>query len=397
MSTFFTQLFESTFMPHGHCYLWQPDILWLHVGSDAAIALAYYSIPAALWYFVRKRRDLNTLQLNWIFILFGAFIFACGTTHLIDIWTTWQATYRLEGVVKLLTAVISLSTAVLLWPLIPKALALPSPAQLAASNQALAREVENRGRAEAEVRELNRDLERRVQARTHELEVSNAELERFAYVASHDLRSPLHAIESLAAWLEEDLDAVLDPPSREKMALLRGRVGRMEALLDGLLAYSRAGHLKSEITTVDVGRLVAETAELLGPPAGFRVETRGEMPVFPTLEVPLRQVLRNLLDNAFKHHDRATGRVVVAVHELDDRYELSVSDDGPGIPAAFHEQIYDVFRTLKPRDEVEGSGMGLAIVKKVVETGGGTIAVTSEGRGTTFRFTWPKIWPRSTP
>lgn len=393
MSDFFRHLLESAFMPHGHCFLWRPDILWLHVGSDAVIALAYYSIPAGLWYFVRKRRDLHTLRLNWIFVLFGVFIFACGTTHVLDIVTTWNGVYRLEGVVKLLTAAVSLLTAVLLWPLIPKALALPSPAQLTASNLALAREVESRRRAEAETRDLNRDLERRVQERTHELEVSNTELERFAYVASHDLRAPLHAIESLAAWLEEDLDAVLDDSNREKMSLLRGRVGRMEALLDGLLAYSRAGHLKSEVETVDVGRLLTETLELLGPPAGFTVETRGELPVFSTLKVPLQQVLRNLLDNAFKHHDRAAGQILIEMRELDQHYEFAITDDGPGIPAKFHEQVFEVFRTLKPRDEVEGSGMGLAIVKKVVETSGGTIVIESTGRGTTFRFTWPKLWP----
>lgn len=149
MIEFFEKLFDSELMPHGGCYFWQPEILWLHVGSDALIALAYYSIPAALWYFVKKREDL---KLSWIFVMFGAFIFACGTTHLLGMWSTWHSTYRLEGVVKLATAGISVVTAAVLWPLIPRALALPSPRQLAASNQALQDEILERQRAEERAR-----------------------------------------------------------------------------------------------------------------------------------------------------------------------------------------------------------------------------------------------------
>lgn len=420
MLEFFHKLFDSDFMPHGSCYFWTPQILWLHNVSDAFIALAYYSIPAALWIFVRERRDL---KFRGIFILFGIFIFACGTTHLMDVWTTWTATYRLEGVVKLLTAGVSVGTAVVLWPLMPKALALPSPAQLAASNRALQNEIESRRRAEEEVRQLNRELEERVRQRTAELEranarlegevaereaaelrlhqaaeelaASNAELERFAYVASHDLVAPLHAIDNLAKWLEEDLEEPLDAGAREKMDLLRGRIRRMEALLTSLLAYSRAGHLKAEPETVDFAQLLRETLELVDPPAGFTIETGGETPRLETLKVPLQQVLRNLLANAVKHHDRADGRVTVGVRDLGDAHEISVTDDGPGIAPEFHESVFEIFRTLRPRDEVEGSGMGLAIVRKTVERGGGSVVLESEeGRGATFRFTWPKVWPR---
>lgn len=419
MLEFLRKLFDAEFMPHGSCYFWSPEILWLHAVSDTLIALAYYSIPAALWYFVRKRRDL---KFAGIFVLFGIFIFACGTTHLMEVWTTWTATYRLEGVVKLLTAAVSVGTAVILWPLMPKALKLPSPAQLAASNLALQHEIENRARAEEEVRQLNRDLEERVRQRTAELEkansrlegevaereaaerrlqqtaaelaASNAELERFAYVASHDLTAPLHAMENLAKWLEEDLAEMLDAGAREKMDLLLGRIDRMEALLASLLAYSRAGHLKAEPETVDFAELLDETLELVAPPAAFTVETAGELPRFETLKVPLQQVLRNLLTNAVKHHHRADGRLTVEVRDLDDRYEISVTDDGPGIAPRFHESVFEIFRTLQPRDDVEGSGMGLAIVRKTVESGGGSVSLESdEGRGAAFRFTWPKVWP----
>src|SRR5215472_16112976 len=124
MSEFWCQLFSSDFMPHGHCYFWKPEIVWLHAISDVTITLAYYMIPVALFYFVRKRRDL---PFHWIFLMFGVFIFSCGTTHLMEVWTVWHGTYRLAGAVKAVTAAASIATAALIVPLVPRALALPSP------------------------------------------------------------------------------------------------------------------------------------------------------------------------------------------------------------------------------------------------------------------------------
>src|SRR5882672_7843753 len=127
MLDFLKKLLESDFAPHGSRYLWRPEIIWLHVVSDALIALSYYSIPVALVVFLRRRKDV---PFDWMFLMFGAFIFACGTTHLMSIWTLWVPTYRLEGAVKLLTALLSVASAALLWLLIPKAVRLPSAAQL---------------------------------------------------------------------------------------------------------------------------------------------------------------------------------------------------------------------------------------------------------------------------
>jgi two-component system, LuxR family, sensor kinase FixL len=166
MGEFLGRLFSSDFMPHGHCYLWRPEILWLHVFSDGVITTAYYFIPLALVYFVRKRKDL---PFNWMFLLFGVFIFACGTTHLMEIWTVWNGTYRLAGVIKAITAVASVGTALALVPLIPQALALPSPAQLRAANAKLEEEVRERLQAEAALEEARSELETKVQERTAEL------------------------------------------------------------------------------------------------------------------------------------------------------------------------------------------------------------------------------------
>ena len=175
MFDFVSKVFSSDFMGHGYCYLWKPEIVWLHVGSDALITLAYYSIPATLLYFVRRRRDL---PFNWMFLMFGAFILGCGTTHGMEVWTVWHGTYRLAGLIKLITAGLSVGTAVALVPLMPKALALPSPAELRAALAEREQEVQSRRAAEEEVRRLNEDLERRVQERTNQLEAMNENLRR---------------------------------------------------------------------------------------------------------------------------------------------------------------------------------------------------------------------------
>ncbi len=165
---------SDAFLPHGSCLLWTPALLALWVLSDALIALAYYSIPVALVYFVRKRQDL---AFHWMFLLFGAFIFWCGTTHVLEVWTLWQPLYWLEGGVKAVTAAISLTTAVLLWSLLPRALALPSSAQLEKSNQELSREITRRQQVEAELRKIQEELEQRVQERTAELTHLNQRLQ----------------------------------------------------------------------------------------------------------------------------------------------------------------------------------------------------------------------------
>jgi PAS domain S-box-containing protein len=174
MVEFLRKLFASDFMSHGYCYLWKPEIVWLHVVSDAFIAMAYYAIPITLVWFVRKRRDL---PFHWMFLMFGAFILGCGTTHAIEIWTVWHGTYRLAGVVKAVTGGVSVATAVALIPLIPKALALPSPEAWAIANQELKREAVNRRLAEQELERLNEVLELRVLKRTAELEASNRKLQ----------------------------------------------------------------------------------------------------------------------------------------------------------------------------------------------------------------------------
>ena len=224
-----------------------------------------------------------------------------------------------------------------------------------------------------------------------ELERSNKELATYAHVASHDLKSPLRGIVQLANWIEEDLQSESFDTIPGHMELLRSRIRRMENLLDDLLAYSHAGRVRGGMVHVDMGRLARELFELQSPPLGLELVLVGDLPEFITLAAPLEQVLRNLFSNAIKHHDRPAGRIEVSCSATDDGFwAFVVTDDGPGIPPKYHERVFEMFQTLRPRDEVEGSGMGLALVKKIVETYGGTITIASDGvRGCSMRFTWP--------
>jgi signal transduction histidine kinase len=226
--------------------------------------------------------------------------------------------------------------------------------------------------------------------RRRELERSNADLAAFAHVASHDLKAPLRAIEHLAEWIAEDIRAAARHETLENLAQLRGRAQRLRGLLDGLLAYSRVGHGRHEVTRVDTRALVEEIAESLGPPPDFTIRCDGPMPILRTSRVPLEHVLMNLISNGIRHHDRTSGTVIVSARAVDDLTEFTVADDGPGIPPRFHERIFVIFQTLKSRDESEASGIGLTIVKRTVEGHGGTIRVESEppARGTRIVFTW---------
>jgi len=236
-------------------------------------------------------------------------------------------------------------------------------------------------------------LEQRVAERTAELERSNRELDQFAYVASHDLRSPLRAIDTLAHWVTQDAGDVLPETSRVHLHKLRGRIKRMDALLNDLLDYSRAGRHHHTPEMVDTGALVRDLADFLAQPAGFQVRLVEPMPRLLAERIPLETVFRNLIGNAIKHHhDAAVGYVEVSARDCGSWYEFTVADNGPGIDPAYHKRIFELFQTLKPRDEVEGSGNGLAIVKRLVESRGGTVAVDSaSGAGASFRFTWPKL------
>jgi two-component system, LuxR family, sensor kinase FixL len=238
-----------------------------------------------------------------------------------------------------------------------------------------------------------KETERKLLAYAAELERSNRELDEFAYVASHDLKAPLRVIGNASRWLEEDLAEHLTNEDRANMDLLRSRVYRMEKLLDDLLTYSRVGRASdSRFDEVVNGKtLIGDILLLLSPPPGFTIQVLPDFADIELKRMPVQQVLYNLIGNAIKHHHKETALIEIGVEDAGDMYRFTVRDDGPGIPANFHEQVFKMFQTLKPRDQVEGSGMGLAYVKKTVGYFGGEIGLVSEeGGGAAFSFTWPK-------
>ncbi|MEO7217440.1 MAG: CHASE3 domain-containing protein [Gemmatimonadaceae bacterium] len=220
---------------------------------------------------------------------------------------------------------------------------------------------------------------------------SNKELDQFAYVASHDLKAPLRGIANLSQWIEEDLGDAVPPDVVEKMTLVRGRVARLEALIDGILQYSRAGRVRSQIEKVDVGALLKDIIELLGAPSETQITVDPGMPEIRTERTPLQQVFMNLINNAIKYNRRPGATIHISVQDRGDRYAFSVTDNGPGIEPEYHERIFGIFQTLESRDRIEGTGIGLSVVKKTVELHGGSVVVSSElGKGATFTFEWPK-------
>ncbi len=345
----------------------EPYLGWIHIVADLLTWIAYAAIPCVLAYFIVRRKDVAFPGVFWLFV---AFIVSCGFVHLIEAITFWTPLYRLSAVVKTVTALVSLATVVALIKVLPKALHLPGlasvNAQLSASQQ-----------------ELN------VYAR--KLERSNNDLSDFAYIASHDLRSPLRGIGQLAAWIEEDEGEALSELGQENLAMLQGRVQRMEGLLSDLLSYSQIGRTEAAREDIDTSALLGDVVALLGPPEGFKVTWDDDLPTIFAHMAPLRMIFMNLVGNAIKHAGSDQGSLHVSATDTGAAVDFAFKDAGQGISPEFHNEVFQLFRTLHSRDEVEGSGMGLALTKRTLEEFGGSITLDSDvGQGATFTVRWPK-------
>jgi len=236
-----------------------------------------------------------------------------------------------------------------------------------------------------------KEAESRQQQLVAEMERINKELKEFAYVVSHDLKAPLRGIQTLVSWISEDCKESLNPESREQMDLLTRRVDRMHMLIDGILQYSRVGHTQEQTVSIDLNHLLPEIVDLIAPPPHVTITLAQDLPVITADRTRIMQVFQNLLSNAVKYMDKPQGQIIVDAADRDASWEFRVTDNGPGIEEKYFDLIFGMFKTLAPQDQFESTGIGLTVVKKIVELYGGRIWVESKvGVGSTFAFILPK-------
>lgn len=378
----------NNFIPHGHCYLWKTGLVWLHIISDATIAVAYYSIPILLIYFISKRKDV---PFNGVFLLFGAFIIACGTGHLMDIWTLWYPNYWIAGGIKAFTAIISIYTAFALVYLIPQALTLPSPAQLEAVNRVLATEIVERKRIERELRQAEEIANNASQAKSE-----------FLANMSHELRTPLNGILGYAQILQRT--ETLSQKGSKGIGIIYECGSHLLTLINDVLDLSKIEARKLELyltgcylpafldSVSEICRIRAEQKVIQ-----FNLQLDPDLPIgIFADEKRLRQVLINLLSNAIKftHQGSVTFRVTVINQALNDKQQtihtirFEVIDTGSGITSEQVEKIFLPFEQVgNQKRQIEGTGLGLAISQKIIALMGSQIQVKSElGKGSTFWF-----------
>lgn len=223
------------------------------------------------------------------------------------------------------------------------------------------------------------------------LKRKNEELDKYAYIASHDLKAPLRGIDNVVSWIEEDHGGELTPKVTEYLGLIKGRIRRAENLIGGILMYSRIGKEQVVKERVDVGELIGEVQESIYLDSSTEIMLPDPMPVLYTEKIPLMQVFSNLLSNAVKYNDKKKGKVTVRCRDEEDRYAFTITDNGPGIAKAYHDKIFVIFQTLQERDRFESTGVGLAIVKKILDERKERITlVSAPGEGASFTFTWSK-------
>jgi signal transduction histidine kinase/CheY-like chemotaxis protein len=413
---FFHQLLSQEYMPHGMCYFWDPAVLWLHAISDGLIAAAYYAIPFLLFYFVRKRRDV---AFQGIFVAFGIFIVACGTTHLMGVVTVWNPVYRLEGVIKAITALASVATFAMLVPRMPSLIALPSPAQMAGANLSLAREIGERRAAEEEVRRINEDLEVRVAQRAAEHSALEDQLlqsqkmeavGRLAGGVAHDFNNLLTVILGYNEMLRDQVR--LDATALEFADEVRRAAERASALTNQLLAFSRRQVAVPRV--VDLNEIVRGIDKMLQRIIGEDIQLEARLsPSIPAVKVDpshIDQVIMNLAVNSRDAMPKG-GKLTIetAAVELTGEYAdrhigvpaghyvmLAVSDTGSGMDAVTRARLFEPFFTTKEKGK--GTGLGLSIVYGIVKQNGGEILVYSEpGRGTAFKIYLPAVMAAAEP
>lgn len=266
--------------------------------------------------------------------------------------------------------------------------------ELEIANQRLQQEIFERKAAEAQVRHFNAELERRIEERTQELRHANQELESFAYVVSHDLKTPLRGMHQISQWLLDDYASQLGDEGKTWLTMLLEQSHLMGKMIKGILDYSRVGHLRTAEEMIDLNMLVREVIKMISPPPHIQVTISNELPTIQGNHVPFVQIFQNLIDNAVKFMDKPEGRVAISCETDGEWWTFCVTDNGAGIEAQYHEKIFQLFQTLSPENQQGSSGIGLPLAKKIIESLGGRIWLEStSGQGSAFFFTLPRHAP----
>jgi PAS domain S-box-containing protein len=236
-----------------------------------------------------------------------------------------------------------------------------------------------------------KNSEHRMQEYLKNLEKTNRELDKFAYVVSHDLKAPLRAIGNLTGWIEEDTGHMLPNEVRKNFNLIKDRVVRMEALINGILDYSKVAKKNNQFETFALKNLIGDIIGMIGKPDGSHFIIPEDLPELTADKIKIQQVFMNLIGNAIKFNNKTEKKVKIESTDFGTHFRFSISDNGPGIDPRFHEKIFQIFQTINTRDDFESNGVGLAIVKKIIDEQESRIWVESKpGEGSTFHFTWPK-------
>ncbi|GAA3999491.1 response regulator [Sphingomonas humi] len=385
MPEFLSGFFEGNYAPHGYCLLWRPELIWTHVVSDALIAAAYFSIPVALVTLVRRRPDVTFGKMFWLFALF---ILSCGFTHVMGIWNLWHGDYAAEAAIKAITAAASVPTAILLWPLLPKALAIPSPTMLQKKNEELAQALAERDKV---LEQLRSEVTQRERAEAALVQANKMEaVGQLTGGIAHDFNNLLQAISGNLELIQ------MAPDNRDKVMRWAGNASqaaeRGTRLTGQLLTFSRRQRL--EATAVDVSKLLSNMSELLRNSVGPRVDLKVEVAEgLGHVRSDATQLELAILNLAINGRDAmpSGGRLTVSAERGGDEHiEIRIIDEGVGMTPEIAQRALEPFFTTKGPGR--GTGLGLSMAYGVARAAGGDLRVDSvAGAGTTITILLPPV------